>query len=211
MQTFFGDDDYRAYLSLLGEWSRTHAVRVWAYCLMPNHVHLILVPPTEDALCRCVGETHRRYSRRVNFREGWRGHLWQSRFASYPMDDAYTLTAAAYIERNPVQAGLVPEAAEWPWSSSAGHVAGTGDALAEGRWLIEQTRGWVCSWGEHLAGQSAPEAAAQLRLHETTGRPLGSERFVKRLERALGRRLTPGRPGRPRRDPSQTAIEKKTG
>ena len=181
-----------------------------ARVVMPNHVHLILVPPAEEALCRCVGETHRRYSRRVNFREGWRGHLWQSRFASYPMDDAYTLTAAAYLERNPVKAGLAAEAAEWPWSSAAGHVAGTGDALAEGRWLVEQTRGWVCSWREHLAGESAADTAAELRLHENTGRPLGSEPFVKRLEQALGRRLTPGRPGRPRKGASQKAIEKKT-
>ena len=91
------------------------------------------------------------------------------------MDDAYTLTAAAYLERNPVKAGLVAEAAEWPWSSAAGHVAGTGDALAEGRWLVQQTGGWVCSWREHLAGESAADTAAALRLHENTGRPLGSE------------------------------------
>ena len=77
-------------------------------------------------------------------------------------------------------------------------------------WLVEQTRGWVCSWREHLAGESAADTAAELRLHENTGRPLGSEQFVKRLEQALGRRLTPGRPGRPRKGASQRAIEEKT-
>ena len=126
------------------------------------------------------------------------------------MDDAYTLTAAAYLERNPAKAGLVAEAVEWPWSSAAGHVAGTGDALAEGRWLVEQTGGWVCSWREHLAGESAADTAAALRLHENTGRPLGGEQFVRRLEQALGRRLTPGRPGRPRKGAKRNAIEYKT-
>jgi putative transposase len=81
-QTFFGEEDYREYLSLLGGWCRRHGVRIWAYCLMPNHVHLIVVPPSEDALCRAVGEAHRRYARRINFRQGWRGHLWQGRFGS---------------------------------------------------------------------------------------------------------------------------------
>jgi putative transposase len=75
-KTFFSDGDYRSYLELMGEWSRRHALRIWAYCLMPNHVHLIVVPPSEPSLCRGVGEAHRRYTRMVNFREKWRGHLW---------------------------------------------------------------------------------------------------------------------------------------
>jgi len=83
--TFFSADDYRAYIALLGEWCRYWHVEVWAYCLMPNHVHLIAVPPTDDGLRRAIGEAHRRYTRRVNFREDWRGHLWQGRFASYPL------------------------------------------------------------------------------------------------------------------------------
>ena len=64
--TFFCEDDYRAYLDLLVEWCGVHEVRIWAYCLMPNHVHLIVVPPTADALCRAIGEAHRRYTRRIN-------------------------------------------------------------------------------------------------------------------------------------------------
>jgi putative transposase len=86
-QTFFSDDDYRAYLLLLKEWCGHRGNRIWAYCLMPNHAHLIVVPKMEDGLCRGIGEAHRRYTRRINFREGWRGHLWQGRFASYVMDE----------------------------------------------------------------------------------------------------------------------------
>ena len=81
MRTFFGDEDYEAYLSLAAEWCGRHGVEIWAYCLMPNHVHMIVVPPTLEALCRAVGEAHRRYTRRINFRKGWRGHLWQDRFS----------------------------------------------------------------------------------------------------------------------------------
>ena len=85
--TFFQEDDYRAYLDLLGQWCGRCGVEVWAYCLMPNHVHLIVVPESEDGLRRGLGEAHRRYTRRINFREGWRGHLWQGRFASFAMDE----------------------------------------------------------------------------------------------------------------------------
>jgi putative transposase len=117
-KTFFSDDDYRAYVSLMAEWCRKHGVDVWAYCLMPNHVHLIAVPPDEEALARAVGEAHRRYSRMVNFRKGWRGHLFQERFASFPMDSAYTYHCARYVEMNPVRAGLVRRPEDWRYSSA---------------------------------------------------------------------------------------------
>ena len=74
---------------------------------MPNHVHLIAVPATQEGLPRAIGEAHRRYTRHVNFREGWRGHLWQERFASFPMDENHLLAAVRYVEMNPVAAGLV--------------------------------------------------------------------------------------------------------
>jgi len=198
-QTFFGEDDYRAYLSLLGEWCAKHEVRVWAYCLMPNHVHLIVVPPQGDAMCRAIGEAHRRYTRRVNFREGWRGHLWQGRFGSFVMSGAHLLAASRYIERNPVKAGLVQRAADWPWSSAAAHVRGETDGIAETDWLTERIAGWVCSWEEHLRQPDEEGLAKVMQLHENTGRPLGDKPFVRRLEKLLGRPLLPGRPGRPRK------------
>ena len=131
MQTFFGEDDYAAYLSLVGQWCRREDVRVWAYCLMPNHVHLIVVPSTPEGLARALGEAHRRYTRRVNFREGWRGYLWQGRFSSVVMDEPHLLNATAYVERNPVRARLAHRPEQWPWSSAGAHVTGQGDALAE--------------------------------------------------------------------------------
>ena len=198
-QTFFSDNDYRAYLDLVGQWCRQYGVAVWAYCLMPNHVHLIVVPPTQDALSRAIGEVHRRYTRRVNFREGWRGHLWEGRFASFVMDESHLLAAARYVERNPVRARLARRAEDWAWSSAAAHAAGKGDGLAEGGWLAERTGGWVGGWGEYLRQTDPSGLAATMHRHEGTGRPLGDERFLRRLERLLGRALRPGTPGRPRK------------
>ena len=83
--TFFCDGDYEIYMDLIAQWCGTWGVEVWVYCLMPNHVHLIVVPESEEGLCRAIGEAHRRYTRHVNFREGWRGHLWQGRFAPFVM------------------------------------------------------------------------------------------------------------------------------
>ena len=103
-------DDYAAYLELMAEWCREEGVEIWSYCLMPNHVHLIAVPKTEDGLRRAIGEAHRRYTRRINFREKWRGYLWQGRFASFIMDEPYLLAAARYVELNPVRAKLVDHA-----------------------------------------------------------------------------------------------------
>jgi len=199
-QTFFGDDDYREYLSLLVEWCGRHGVRILAYCLMPNHVHVVVVPPSEDALCRAIGEAHRRYTRRVNFREGWRGHLWQGRFASFVMDEEYLVSAVRYVERNPVKAGLARRAEDWPWSSAAAHAAGRGDAVAQGDWLTQLTAGWVCSWAEFLRRKDDRGFATAMRRCENTGRPLGEATFLSKLEALLGRTLLPRKPGRPRKD-----------
>jgi len=193
-RTFFGDDDYQAYVDLMGEWCRRCGVVIWAWCLMPNHVHLVAVPETAEGLARAIGQAHRRYTRRVNFREGWRGYLWQGRFASYPMDGPYTLAAARYIERNPVRAGLVRRAWEWPWSSAAGHVAGLADALVSGGGPLPSE---VKDWRRFLGQEGDGGELALLRRHGRTGRPLGGLRFMRRLERLLDRRLVPGKPGRP--------------
>ena len=195
---FFGEDDYWAYVALMKERCGCEGLRVWAYCLMPNHTHLIIVPGTEEGF-RGIGEAHRRYTRRINFRHGWRGHLWQERFGSFVMDEPYLLNAARYVERNPVRAGLVGRAEEWPYSSAAAHVTGRPDRLAEPQWLTDLTAGWVCTWGEYLAEDDDPDLGGNLHRHESTGRPLGERPFVERLARLLGRGLLPGKPGRPRK------------
>jgi len=195
-QTFFGTDDYRVYLELMAEWCARSNVTIWAYCLMPNHVHLIAVPATADGLHRGIAEAHRRYTRHVNFREGWRGYLWQGRFASYPMDERYLLAAARYIELNPVRARLTAQAGDYRWSSAAAHLAGRDDGLARVRPLLDL----VPKWGEFLACPPDADEADAIRSHARTGRPLGDDAFLDRLERFLNRPLRPLKRGPKPRD-----------
>ena len=194
-QTFFEDDDYRAYIDLMAEWCGRQGVAVWAYCLMPNHVHLIAVPDDEDGLRRAMGEAHRRFSVRVNRRQGWAGHLWQGRFASYPMDQGHLLACARYVELNPVRAGLVARPADWPWSSAKAHLERRDDGLCRVGPLLDLAGKWRA-----FLGQGVDAAAAELfRKHESTGRPLGPPSFIASLEETLGRALKPGKRGRKRK------------
>jgi putative transposase len=195
--TFFCDEDYQHYLAMMGQWCDAHQVEIWAYCLMPDHVRLIAVPQSADGLGRAIGEAHRRYTRMVNNREGWRGHLWQGRFASFVLDEPYLLTAARYVELNPVRAGLVKTASRYRWSSAAAHVRGRDDMLVRVAPLLEMNPNWRTS----LARVIRKDDVALLRAHERTGRPLGEEAFLETLEQDLGRTLRrqkPGPKGRPR-------------
>lgn len=131
-ETFFGNDDYRTYIELMAEWCGKCAVEIWAYCLMPNHVHLIAVPSDTDGLRRAIREAHRRYTPHVNFHQGWRRCLWQGRFASFVMDGDYLLAATRYIERNPVRAKIVRKPWRYRYSSAWAHVEGRADPLLSG-------------------------------------------------------------------------------
>jgi len=195
LPVFFGDGDYRAYKALLAEGCAKAGTAVWAYCLMPNHVHLILVPSHEDGLRAALGETHRRYTRHVNAREGWRGHLWQSRFASFPMDEAHLLACARYVELNPVRAKLARRPRAWKWSSAEAHLTGKDDGLVSVAPLLDRAGDWKAFLGAGLE----TEQLDAIRGHERTGHPLGGTRFLARLKRRLGKDVTPRRPGRPAR------------
>jgi putative transposase len=188
---FFREEDYQVYLRLMREWCDREAVAVWAYCLMSNHVHLVVVPETSAGLARAIGEAHRRYTRAVNFREGWRGYLWQGRFASCPMDERYLLAAVRYVELNPVRARLVDRAWDYRWSSAAAHVRGEDDQLIRVRPMRER----IADWPEFLSQKLSTSELHELRQHNRTGRPLGDEEFVTGLEQIVGRRLRPQRPG----------------
>jgi putative transposase len=188
---FFADDDYAIYRTLLAEGCRAAGVAVWAYCLMPNHVHLILVPSDADGLRAALGEAHRRYTRHVNFREGWRGYLWQGRFASFPMDEAFLLACAHYVELNPVRAKPARRARDWRWSSARAHLDGRDDGLVTVRPLLDL----VPDWRALLHSGLSDEEHKAIRAGERTGRPLGSTRFTARLEKRLDRILARQKPG----------------
>jgi putative transposase len=190
-QTFFSDEDYQVYKDLVAEHCGEAGVAVWAYCLMPNHVHLILVPETGDGLAEGLGEAHRRYTRRINFREGWRGYLWQGRFASFPLDEAHLHAAGRYVELNPVRAGLVRRAKDWPWSSARAHLKGRDDDLVSVAPMLER----IPDWRAYLRSGLGEGERELVRQHERTGRPLGSEDFIAGLESQLGRPLKKRKPG----------------
>ena len=188
---FFQDSDYENYLELLKEWCDSEGIIIWAYCLMTNHVHLIVVPKKRSNLGKAIGETHRRYTRMINFREGWRGHLWQGRFASFPLDNDHLLAAARYIERNPVAAGMVEHPWDYPWSSARAHIEGRDNILVRVKPLLEM----VDDWRDFISLETTKEMVRTFHRHEHTGRPLGDKAFVERLEAATGRELMRKKPG----------------
>lgn len=161
-----------------------------------------LVPADEDGLRATLGEAHRRYTRRVNFREGWRGHLFQGRFASYPMDDAHLLAAIRYVENNPVAAGMVERAEDWRWSSARAHVAGgrvEGDPLTDLKGLSARARNWRAAlrhgWEAGDVGEEGEALLDAIEAKLRTGRPLAAEEWIERQEQETGRQMRPRKRG----------------
>ena len=195
-RTFFSAADYRLYLRIAAQEFAAARVQVWAYCLMPNHVHLIAVPSDAAGLARAVGATHVRYTRAVNQREEWRGYLWQGRFASFPMDETYLLHCARYIGLNPVRGSLARSALDWPWSSVAAHVLGKPDPLVTTGPLRDRLGPNI---GDFFETDVTDDARRGLRAAASTGRPLGEAGWIKSLERVTGRALSAPAKGRPRK------------
>lgn len=182
-QTFFKDEDYEFYLSLLNEHCKLNDVEIWCYCLMPNHVHIIAVPEKQAGIKTAISEVHKRYTRMINMRENWIGHLWQGRFHSFPMEEFYLISAARYIELNPVRAGLVNKAEDWKWSSAKAHIT----AKDNGSIKVNPSIKIANNWQELLSDDS--DDFSLLRAHEKTGRPLGSDDFIDECELISGRVL----------------------
>lgn len=193
---FFVDDDRRVYLDLLRKGAERYGLVVEAYCLMTNHVHVVAVPAREDSLSRAMALASLLYTQYINEMHGRSGRLWQNRFFSCPLDDVHRGAALCYVEANPVRAGIVKHAKDYEWSSAACHCGGADDSG-----LLD-----VAAWGREFPGDSweqvlserADDTCDALRLHTRTGRPLGSDSFVSKIEIALGRRVRALPRGRPR-------------
>lgn len=195
--TFFRDEDYALYLHLAQEAFRAARVEVWAYCLMPNHVHLIAAPSTEAGLAAAVGATHLAYTRHINRRERWTGYLCQGRFASFVMDEDHLRNAVRYVGLNPVRAGLCARAADWPWSSVNAHLNGRDDRLLTSSPVVSLLH----ADPRLFEADVEAEGLRKLRSATSSGRPLGAAAWVKALEAASGRTLAPRPVGRPRSMP----------
>ena len=193
MKVFSGAKDYREYLRLLQGQAQSHRLEILSWCLMSNHIHLVVTPEMKSGLSAGIGEAHKKYTRYVNFRAGVRGYLFQGRFYSCPLDEQHFMAAVRYVERNPVRAGRTKQAWDYPWSSAAYHVGRVEkDPLVSTRepyQLVGEK-----DWRELLRRE--PSEAGRLRRSTSTGRPCGSESFVAAAERLTGRVLHPLKPGR---------------
>jgi putative transposase len=191
------DEERAVYLELLRQYIKLHDLALLGYCLMSNHVHLIVVPHHAESLALALKNTHGRYASYWNAAHQSSGHVWQGRFYSCPLDDAHLWVALRYTERNPVRAGLVSAAQDWEWSSAAAHC---GSGAAE-PWLEVATwsKRWSgATWREYLHCCENDAELRAIRRGTHTGRPLGSSEFVRSLEQATARRLQPQKGGRPR-------------
>lgn len=195
-RTFFGDDDYALYRDLLRDHCAGAGVTVWAWVLMPNHVHLILVPSDPDGLRRALSQVHRRYAGAIHARLRRTGHFWQGRFGCAAMDEAHCLVALRYVAMNPVRAGLVARAADWAWSSVRTQLGFVNDGMTD----TDAVAALAPDFAAILAAAEDVEATRRLRQAETVGRPIGSQHFVSALENDYRRTLSPARRGRPRKD-----------
>ena len=194
---FFTEEDRYAYMRLVRECAHNYGVKVICWCLMANHVHFAVVPDAEDSLAKCFGTAHTKYSRMINFRNEWRGFLFQGRFGSSPMDPVYTYHTVRYILRNPVRAGIVRVPWRYAWSSAAYHVGQ--EKLDPTVTVDREIEKMVGDWSEFLTEPDADEYLCQIRRESGVGRPLGDDKFLLKLENHLKRNLKRGRPGRPRK------------
>ena len=198
-RVFFYDQDRQAYLDRLFEYAEEYHLRVWAYCLMPNHVHVVAVPEREQSLAKVFGRLHADYARAINFRRQGCGHLWQERFYSCAMEPRHAFMAIAYVEQNPLRSGMVRTAVAYPWSTAIVHARGEDPSgkLDLGAWKAVYT---AERWREVLAS-SVMEEEQQQRFREATrsGRPFGSQEYVRILEQKLGVVLRPRPRGRPQK------------
>ena len=190
-RTFFGDDDYALYRDLLATHCRAASVEVWAWCLMPSHVHLILVPTDQDGLRGALARVHRAYAGVIQARRKRSGHFWQGRFGAVAMDEDYLAAALRYVALNPVRAHLANRAQDWRWSSTRAHLRGRDDGLT----ALQPIKDRFPRFADLLATETDPELFERLRAAESIGRPLGSDRFLARLERRTGRTLKPAKRG----------------
>lgn len=188
---FFSESDKSLYIELLKKYGQKEGIKYWSYCLMENHVHLVAVPEKETSLAKGIGRADREYSLLINSREGWRGYLWQGRFMSYPMDDNYLYAAIRYIERNPVRAGLVKHAEDYLWSSARAHVYCSDDPLV----FEIPARLCIDNWAEYLKHLDDKLIIGAFGRHTRTGRPLGDDSFLVKLEKITGKVLHKIKPG----------------
>ncbi len=195
---FHTDEDREFYLTWLVDYCQEYKVDILAYCLMTNHIHLVAVPTTETGLQSVLKPLHMRYAQRFNRQHGFKGHVWQGRYFSAPLDETYLWATLRYVERNPVRAKMVRKAERYRWSSAAAHCH-----LREDKVLTSSERWWlqfnqINDWSSWLAESDEAEELSVIRRNIEKGLPCGSDKFLNKLEKMTGRALKYRPQGRPR-------------
>lgn len=197
-RTFFEEGDHALYLDLLAAAAEKAHTEVWSYCLMPNHVHVVLVPEDEHGLSRTFGELHRRYTGFINARRRTTGHLWQGRFGSVAMDEEHLYQAFRYVALNPVRAGLTKRPEDWPWSSTRALIAGVDDHVVRVAPALARVGDFAAFLGEEF---DEALSYAALRKAESVGRPVGSADWLAAMEERTGKVLAAKQRGPLQRGP----------
>jgi putative transposase len=194
-RTVFAEpDDYLRYREWLAQAAQKFGLDIWAWCLMPNHIHVVGAPTTKDALSLTFNTVHMQYAQYFNRKKNASGHLWQGRYFSCVLDESHVYAAIRYVEMNPVRGGLAGAPQDYPWSSARSHVRGGADPVLSGDcFLMARVR----DWGKYLAEASEPKSQENIIKATATGRPCGNVAFVKMMEAHLGRSFTPRVSGRP--------------
>lgn len=202
-QSLFVDrDDYLYLLEVLAEGAQKYDVAVHAYVLMSNHFHLLATPADESSLPSLMQSLGRRYVRRFNDRHGRSGTLWEGRYkATIIESERYLIACMAYIELNPVRAGMVGLPGDYPWSSYAHQTGVRHDPLITPHalyWDLGNTPfSREAAYRSIVESGLAPEQVANFTNATLKGWALGDEHFVRDLEQRAGRRVVRRRPGRP--------------
>jgi putative transposase len=191
---FKSDKDYLIYLEWLKTYVEKYSVKIWAYCLMRNHVHYVAVPTTPDSFSRTFNTLHMRYSQFVNKRANTLGHLWQGRFFSCALDEKHLYAAVRYVENNPVRIGLVDSAEQYRWSSAKAHVEKTDDAILDKDCYLVTA---IKDWAEYIRGAQDDNDVKNIRKHTRSGWPCGNDVFVNEIENILVRKFSSNPRGRP--------------
>ncbi len=192
---FFDDEDRQTYLNLLAGYAQKYGLQIWAWCLMDNHVHLLVVPESEISLARGIGLTNLVYTQYLNRKLGQSGRIWQNRFFSCVVEnDEYLWAVARYIERNPLKGGLAEHAEDYRWSSARLHLTDATDGLlCQSDWLEPAAR------DDYAAFFKIEDEAQNRAIRKATrsGRPFGADSFIDTIEYELNRKIRAKRVGRP--------------
>jgi putative transposase len=192
---FFSDQDRNMYLTWLMDYSHMHKLKILAYCLMTNHLHLVVEPSDQSSISSTLKVVHTRHTQKINRLFGWQGHLLQGRYLSVPMDEIYCWVCVRYVEQNPLRAGMVKSAVDYPWSSAAHHCGLTVDPMIS---KGTQYSGPMDGWSEILSQIPDQVMVEKIRFRTQTGIPCGSDKFVHEIAKKTKRILIERPKGNPK-------------